>query len=216
MTKDEQKIKKKQFFPIFPKKKTRQASVSDWLHSSPNFFPKREPPLNPFHPAKIQKACTAKPHRANIRSTLWNSWSFPRTVFICIRLTSAFSYPLVPSPCDARVKRGKKREREGMVESRRKRNVGSGWLKKDRLKKVHSFSSSSSSSLLSLLPPLSFPSFSFLLRLPPWQSTVLLRRTTKALFWLKPVSRLCEPNRPGCSWLGSRKDKGLLRNPRCA
>ena len=79
---------------------------------------------------------------------------FPRTVFICIRLTSAFSYP--PRfflRCTSK-ERERERGREKMVERRRKRNVGSGWLKRDRSKKVHSFSSSSSSSssFLSLSP----------------------------------------------------------------
>lgn len=60
-------------------------------------------------PAKIRKACTAKPHWANIRSTLQNGRSSV-CAFICIRLTSAFWLPFAPSPCN-REQVGKRKDK---------------------------------------------------------------------------------------------------------
>lgn len=120
-------------------------------------------------PAKIRKACTAKPHWANIRSTLQNGRSSV-CAFICIRLTSAFWLPFAPSPCNReqvgkrKDKTKKKKEERPNYFSRRETD----W------KKVCSF-------LLSFSLPLLFFPFFFLLCLSSWQSTVLLRWTTKAL-----------------------------------
>lgn len=154
-------------------------------------------------PAKIRKACTAKPHWANIRSTLQNGRSSV-CAFICIRLTSAFWLPFAPSPCN-REQVGKRKDK-----TKKKKEERPDYFSRretDWKRCVRFF-------FLSLFLFYFFPFFFALLVLVTKHRSFTLNYQSS--FWLKPVSRLCEPNRPGCSWLGSRKDKGLLRNPRCA
>lgn len=73
-TKDEENKKKETILSSLFEKKKKKNSLDQraWATDSilGQIFSQKRAPSKPFHPAKIQKACTAKPHRANIRSTL--------------------------------------------------------------------------------------------------------------------------------------------------
>ena len=128
---------------------------------------------------------------------------FSVCVFICVRLTSVFSLPFVSSP-----RNGEPVEKRKETTERKKEEHARTISVEERPIEKGVFVSPLSSLSLSLL--------SLFCSVSPVTKHRSFTLNYQSSFWLKPVSRLCEPNRPGCSWLGSRKDKGLLRNPRCA